>query len=102
MEEKKQPYMTQFQEKEGIALEYEKIAVIPGQRALAKLMLNSMWGKFGQQVNKMQVKEFIEPQAFCSFMDSDFFDADSPNDLSVRLLLLYLAVLKGLISMFLC
>ena len=102
MEEKKQPHMTQFQEKEGIVLEYEKIAVIPGQWALAKLMLNSMWGKFGQQVNKMQVKEFIEPQAFCSFMDSDFFDADWPNDLSVRLLLLYLAVLKGLISMFLC
>ncbi|XP_068683418.1 uncharacterized protein [Montipora foliosa] len=70
-EEKKQLYITQFQEKEGISLEYEKIAVNPGQRALAKLMLNSMWGKFGQQVNKLQVKEFIEPQAFCSFMDSD-------------------------------
>ena len=38
--------MTQFQEKEGIALEYEKIVVNPGQRALAKLMLNSMWGMF--------------------------------------------------------
>ena len=70
-EEKKQLYITQFQEKEGISLEYEKIAVNPGQRALAKLMLNSMWGKFGQQVNKLQVKEFIEPQLFCSFMDSD-------------------------------
>ncbi|XP_068734459.1 uncharacterized protein [Montipora capricornis] len=69
--EKKQLYITQFQEKEGISLEYEKITVNPGQRALAKLMLNSMWGKFGQQVNKLQVKEFIEPQAFCSFMDSD-------------------------------
>ena len=62
-EEKKQLYMTQFQEKEGIALEYEKIAANPGQQALAKLMLNSRWGKFGQQVNKMQVKEFIEPQS---------------------------------------
>ena len=73
-EEKKQLYMTQFQEKEGISLEYQKIAVNPGQRALAKLMLNSMWGKFGQQVNNLQVKEFIEPQAFCSFMDSDQHD----------------------------
>ncbi|XP_068757408.1 uncharacterized protein [Montipora capricornis] len=73
-EEKKQLYMTQFQEREGISLKYEKIAVNPGQRALAKLMLNSMWGKFGQQVNKLQVKEFIEPQAFCSFMDSDQHD----------------------------
>ena len=73
-EEKKQLYMNQFQEKEGISLEYQKIAVNPGQRALAKLMLNSMWGKFGQQVHKLQVKEFIEPQAFCSFMDSDQHD----------------------------
>ena len=66
--------MTRFREKEGIALEYEKIAVNPGQRALAKLMLNSMWETFGQQVNKLQVKEFIDPQVFCSFMDSDQHD----------------------------
>ena len=66
--------MTQCLEKEGIALEYEKIAVNPGQRALVKLMLSSMWGKFGQQVNKLQAKEFIDPQAFCSFMDLDQHD----------------------------
>ena len=30
-----------------------------------------MWGKFGQRHNKMQVREFIEPQAFQEFLDSD-------------------------------
>ena len=34
-------------------------------------MLNSMWGKFGQRQNKMQVREFTEPQAFHEFLDSD-------------------------------
>ena len=36
------------------------------------------------------------------FHSSDFFDTDSQNDLSERLLQTYLVVLKGLISMFLC
>ena len=36
------------------------------------------------------------------FHSSDFFYTDSLNDLSERLLQTYLAVLKGLISMFLC
>lgn len=56
-------YTEQFREKEGAHLEYKKIAVNLEQRALARLMPNSMWGKFGQQVDKMQVKEFTEPQA---------------------------------------
>ena len=42
----------------------------PGRRALAKMMLNSMWGKFGQRHNKMQVREFTEPQGFHDFLDS--------------------------------
>ena len=46
----------------------------PGQRALAKLMLNSMWGKFGQQTNKTQVKEFIDPPDFWQFLDSSAHD----------------------------
>ena len=36
------------------------------------------------------------------FHSSDFFDTDSQNDLSERLLQTYLVVLKGLIFMFLC
>ena len=35
------------------------------------MMLNSMWGKFGQRQNKMQVREFTDPQAFHEFLDSD-------------------------------
>jgi len=33
-----------------------------------------MWGKFGQQLNKTQVKEFYDPQAFHRFLDTDTLD----------------------------
>ena len=44
------------------------------QRTLAKMMLNSMWGKFGQRLNKTQVQEFDDPQAFHQFLDTDKLD----------------------------
>ena len=43
----------------------------PGSHALAKMMLNSMWGKFSQRNNKTQVREFTEPQPFQEFLDGD-------------------------------
>lgn len=49
----------------------EKIQKNPGRRFLAKQMLNSMWGKFGQALNKLQVKEFTDPEEFWKFLDSN-------------------------------
>ena len=80
--EQRQAYLAAFQAKEGIQLEYEKIKYNPGLRSLAKLMLNSMWGKFGQRSNKIQVKEFIDPQAFTTFLDSDQHDIRYVSPLS--------------------
>ena len=37
-------------------------------------MLNSMWGKFGQRLNKTQIQAFHDPQAFHRFLDSDVLD----------------------------
>ena len=61
-ETKRQHYIRDYYEHEGIHLEYDKIEHNPGLRALAKMMLNSMWGKFGQRFNKTQVKEFDDPK----------------------------------------
>jgi len=55
-EEEKQAYIQDYHEREGIKLEYDKIDKNPGLRTLAKMMLNSMWGKFGQCLNKTQVQ----------------------------------------------
>lgn len=50
-EEKKRSYIEDYKKNEGILLNYEKIEKNPGLRSLAKLMLNSFWGKFGQREN---------------------------------------------------
>ena len=73
-EEQKQAYIQDYYEHEGIQLEYDKIEKNPGLRTLAKMMLNSMWGKFGQRLNKTQVETFDDPQRFHQFLDTDTMD----------------------------
>ena len=63
-ETKRQQYIQDYYQNEGIQLDYDKIEYNPGLRALAKMMLNSMWGKFGQRKNKTQVEEFDDLQNF--------------------------------------
>ena len=41
---------------EGIRLDPANIKKNPGIRSVMKLILNSLWGKFGMQTNKTQVK----------------------------------------------
>merc|ERR1712138_36229 len=40
----------------GIRLDTDHIKKNPGLKAVAKLCLNSLWGKFGQRQNKTQVE----------------------------------------------
>ncbi|XP_053382580.1 uncharacterized protein LOC128549597 [Mercenaria mercenaria] len=56
-------YITQYMEKEGVSLDRSNIRKNPGLRALAKLCLNSFWGKFGQRLNMRQTEFFHETQA---------------------------------------
>lgn len=48
-DEDKDRFIESFYEKEGILLEKDLIEKNPGLRALAKLCLNSLWGKFGER-----------------------------------------------------
>jgi len=73
-EEQKQAYIQDYFQHEGIQLEYDKIKENKGLRTLAKMMLNSMWGKFGQRLNKTQVQPFDDPQAFHRFLNTDTID----------------------------
>ena len=54
IEEDKLRYITLYKENEGILLDNAKIEKNPGLRSLAKLCLNSFWGKFGQRLNFTQ------------------------------------------------
>ena len=73
-EEQKQVYIDNYLKYEGIQLEYANIKKNPGLRTLAKMMLNSMWGKFGQRLNKTRVQEFDDPQTFHQFLNTDTMD----------------------------
>ena len=60
-EAKKQQYVTQYKEKEGIDLDYASIQKNAGKKATAKLMLNSFWGKFGERPNKPKTVTITSP-----------------------------------------
>ena len=50
--EDKVRYVRQYQQNEGIALDPSLIQKNPGRKATAKHMLNSFWGKFGENLHK--------------------------------------------------
>lgn len=50
-DEAKDRYLREYEETEGVVLEKHNIAQNPGLRSVAKLCLNSFWGKFGQRTN---------------------------------------------------
>ena len=70
-ENTKQKYIQDYFNTEGIVLDYVKIEKNPGLRSLAKLMLNSFWGKFGQRTNLTQTTHISDPQEFFEMMTSD-------------------------------
>lgn len=78
----KQTYMDLYEQREGIRLEYHKIVKNPGLRALAKLMLNSFWGKFGQRPNMQQVEILGEPHVYFDKLTSDREDVTAVNFVS--------------------
>ncbi|XP_031635355.1 uncharacterized protein LOC116348474 [Contarinia nasturtii] len=51
-DEQKNEYIKHFFDQEGILLEKDKISYNEGLRALAKIMLNSFWGRYGMKPNK--------------------------------------------------
>jgi hypothetical protein len=53
-EEQKLEYIANYELNEGIKLEYNKIEYNPGLRFIAKLALNTIWGKYCQRNNLKQ------------------------------------------------
>ena len=52
-------------------MDYNNIKKNPGLRALAKLMLNSFWGQFGQRSNMPRIKYISEPVEYFDMLTSD-------------------------------
>ncbi|XP_018570294.1 uncharacterized protein LOC108910225 [Anoplophora glabripennis] len=60
----KERYIEQFLEREDVRLEFAEIVENPGLRSLAKLILNSFWGKFGQRENQPKTSIVRNPAEF--------------------------------------
>jgi len=69
-EDKKSEYRRRYLEHEGIELDAEKIVKNPGRKATAKLMLNSFWGKFGENLNKPRVQPITDPAGLFQLLTS--------------------------------
>ncbi len=88
-EEQKRQFVQQYEEREGIHLDLAKIEVNKAMRSLAKLCLNSFWGKvrkafypycswlstssfqFGQRDNQTQLSYFSDPAEFFKVIQDD-------------------------------
>ena len=51
-DEQRAEFIREFQERESVELDPNEIEKNPGKRFIAKLMLNSFWGKLGQRRNQ--------------------------------------------------
>ena len=65
----KEDYVKNYKAREGIDLDPQHIKKNPGRKATAKLMLNSFWGKFGEQMNKMKTKQITEPHELIAHLN---------------------------------
>jgi hypothetical protein len=54
-EQSRDEYVRTYRERQGISLDKERIELNPGLRLVAKLFLNSAWGKFCERANRPRV-----------------------------------------------
>jgi len=74
--EQKAEYVRNYKQKENISLTPSSIAKNPGRKATAKLMLNSFWGKFGENLHK--------PTTRIVYTAADLFNIVSNELLDIR------------------
>jgi hypothetical protein len=71
-EEDKDRYIEDYRRAEGIALDKTSLSKNSGQRTLAKLKLNSMWGKWAQNQNKTQTTLVTSEKVLRAFNKSGY------------------------------
>ena len=69
MEQNKLNYLKVFEEKEEIKLDRENVKYNSGMRYIAKLMLNSLWGKLAQRPNQSKTELISEYAKYWDLMN---------------------------------
>jgi hypothetical protein len=79
----KQQFIDKYFEQEGVHLDINNMKPNPGMKAISKLFLNSLWGRFGLNSNKTQHKLITEvSELYKLFLDAQFVlkDVNFLND----------------------
>lgn len=78
----KDTYIKNFFEKEGILLDINSISKNKGYRSLAKLLLNSLWGRLGMKTNKSKKAFINNSNDLLKMMINPSYDVSSFHELS--------------------
>ena len=78
-DQQKAEYVTEYEKHEGIQLDKDKIEVNPGRKAVAKVMLNSFWGKFGEGDNKPTTSTLQKVEDWEKLINDDSIIVKSVN-----------------------
>lgn len=81
-EEDKDKYIRDYFDNEGILLDKDKICKNEGLRSLAKLMLNSFWGKFGQRENQTKTLITRDPKELFNLLVNPTIQVNRINEVN--------------------
>ncbi|XP_078531047.1 uncharacterized protein LOC144817954 [Lissotriton helveticus] len=73
----KQKYIDDYHTHEGIRLRPHLIEVNPARRQLAKLCLNSLWGKFAQRTNMSNTTLITDPDELFKYLFAPCYEVSS-------------------------
>ena len=81
-DDSKRRYIDRVREHEGISLDHSQIVYNAGRRAVAKLCLNNIWGKFAQNPDK-SIKEFVtDPKKFFHLLCDDGYEVSDVHPIN--------------------
>ncbi|MDI9312371.1 MAG: DNA polymerase, partial [Limnohabitans sp.] len=87
-EVEKHQYIQNFETREGIQLDFNNIQKNPGRRFIAKLMLNSFWGKLAQRPNHVKSVVCHHYAEYWNVINDDKYKVEGeymPNDSTIIL-----------------
>jgi hypothetical protein len=67
----KHAFVATVKQQQGIELDYDNVVKNPGLRTIAKLNLNSLWGKFGQNPFRPKVEYVTDAERYFELLHDD-------------------------------
>ncbi|XP_060731092.1 uncharacterized protein LOC132848976 [Tachysurus vachellii] len=94
-ESTKREYIQNYERNEGIKLEEKNINVSPAKRSVAKLALNSLWGKMCQRPDRSNTTLIRDPAEFLNFIFSGVYNVSHFSFLSDEVALVQWRYMKN-------